>query len=443
MKDGALGSLQKQLECLAMSQVRMKKGKIVQINTVCNTSTGRIMGDIQREAIHQGFEVLSLVGRRKPFPDMPCIKIGNPISFWSHVILTTVFDLHGLGSWIMTKRMVAKLRKESPDIIHLHNIHGYYLNYPVLFRYLKKDYQGAIFWTFHDCWPFTGHCAYFTMTGCEKWKTGCGGCPNRYRYPISLGRDASAKNYLRKKDLFCGLKNLTVLVPSQWMQELANQSFFHEYPIRVVRNGIDISLFSYSLGQETYRKYNIKAGKKVLLGVANVWDQRKGLQDLIKLAIYLEPEYQMVLVGLSLRQLRKLPRGIIGIQRTENQRELVELYSRAEIFINPSREESFSLVTLEALACGTPVIVLGNSAVGELVTSANGVVLDSHEPLDYFQAIQKIENTKMERNLVRRTVEKYDKRFMTEKIMALYREVLPKEVRKGGIGETSDCSCQF
>lgn len=404
---------------------KMRKRKIVQINTVCNTSTGRIMGDIQREAMHQGFETLSLVGRRKPFLDMPCEKIGNPISFWLHVALTTAFDMHGLGSRSATKQIVERLREEKPDIIHLHNIHGYYLNYPILFRYLKTEFRGAVFWTFHDCWPYTGHCAYFAMAGCEKWKTGCHRCPNQHRYPVSLGADGSRKNYFRKKNWFCGLKNLTVLVPSRWMKELADRSFFQEYPVKIVPNGVDTSLFCYRPMEEVCRKYGIAPEKKVLLGVANVWDARKGFQDFLELAGHLDAEYQIVLVGLSQRQIRRLPSGMIGIRRTEDQQELVGLYSRAEIFINPSREESFSLVTVEAMACGTPVIVLGNSAVGELVTPESGIVLRAHGVSDYLRAIWKIEDAKPDRALIRKTAEKYEKRLMTEKVMELYRKVLP------------------
>ena len=159
------------------------------------------------------------MGRRVPYSDLPCEKFGNPISFWLHVALNTVFDRQGYGSFLVTRRMVRRLREEKPDIIHLHNLHGYYLNLPVLFHYLKEEFKGEIYWTFHDCWPFTGHCAYFTMAACDKWKKVCGECPCRKRYPVSLLSDASTKNFRDKQKLFTGLENLTILTPSVWMEK--------------------------------------------------------------------------------------------------------------------------------------------------------------------------------------------------------------------------------
>ena len=205
---------------------RQRKGKVVQINTVCNTSTGRIMGDIQREAKKRGYETVSFVGRRKPFMDLRCVKFGNAFSFGIHVVLNTLFDCQGYGSWLMTRQLIRKLREEKPDIIHLHNLHGYYLYLPLLFRYLREEYTGKVFWTFHDCWPFTGHCAYFTMAGCKKWEIGCHHCPNKKEYPISLLLDLSDLNYRAKKKMFCGMRNLTILVPSKWMEGLVKKSFF-------------------------------------------------------------------------------------------------------------------------------------------------------------------------------------------------------------------------
>ena len=352
---------------------RQRKGKVVQINTVCNTSTGRIMGDIQREAKKRGYETVSFVGRRKPFMDLRCVKFGNAFSFGIHVVLNTLFDCQGYGSWLMTRQLIRKLREEKPDIIHLHNLHGYYLYLPLLFRYLREEYTGKVFWTFHDCWPFTGHCAYFTMAGCKKWEIGCHHCPNKKEYPISLLLDLSDLNYRAKKKMFCGMRNLTILVPSKWMEGLVKKSFFRGEKVLITSNGIDIDTFSYRVDGNVLKKYKIPEEKKILLGVASIWDKRKGMNDFLQLSKALKEEYQIVLVGLSRKQILKLPDNIIGIKRTENIEELVTIYSRADIFINPSVEESFSLVTVEAFACGTPVIVLDTSAVRELVTDENGI----------------------------------------------------------------------
>ena len=395
--------------------------KVVQVNTVCNTSTGKIMECIQREAIARGYETCSFVGRRKPFRDIPCEKTGNPISFWIHVALTTAFDRQGFGSWFHTCRMIKRIKEENPDIIHLHNLHGYYLNFPLLFHYLKEEYKGKVFWTFHDCWPITGHCVHFAYAGCERWKHQCYKCPMKKKYPISWFLDGSKRNFRIKKELFRSIRNLTVIVPSVWMETWVKESFLKDRTVCVVPNGIDLATFKYGCDEKVYHNYHIADEKKVLLGVASVWDERKGLQDFYKLAETIEQEnYQIVLIGLSSLQIRHLPAGITGIMRTENKQELAALYSRADIFINPSREESFSLVTVEAMACGTPVIVLDTSAVKELVTPECGIVIDNTEVKSYVEAIKLVQNGHFLREEVRKCAEKYDQKIMAEKIVSLY-----------------------
>lgn len=410
---------------------------LVEINTVVNNSTGRIMHDIQREADISGMETLSIVGRRHVYTDVPCVKFGNALSFWIHVIWTTLTDRHGLEpvlSSLFTRKMVRRIREANPDIIHLHNIHGYYLHYPTLMKYLAYEYKGKIIWTFHDLWPITGHCAYYSAVNCDKWMTGCNHCPNKMRYPVSLGLDGSRKNYEIKKEQFTSLSNLTITVPSEWMASQVRQSFMGKYPVEVINNGIDTAVFDHNrLAVDSYTESSRCVGKtawsdkKILLSVASIWDERKGLKDLVALSDKLSDDYVMVIVGLSKQQINRLPKGVIGITRTENIDELVSLYSRAHIFINPSLEESFSLVTVEALSCGCPCIVLDTSAVAELVNDDNGVVLHSHKPEDYLDAIKSIENRGYTRESVRATALKYDNKYMLEGYMRLYGEVLRDE----------------
>ena len=410
---------------------------LVEINTVVNNSTGRIMHDIQREADISGMETLSIVGRRHVYTDVPCVKFGNALSFWIHVIWTTLTDRHGLEpvlSVIYTRKMVRRIREANPDIIHLHNIHGYYLHYPTLMKYLAYEYKGKIIWTFHDLWPITGHCPHYIAVNCNKWMTGCNHCPNKKRYPVSLGLDGSRKNYEIKKELFTSLSNLTITVPSEWMASQVRQSFMGKYPVEVIHNGIDTAVFDHNrLAVDSDTESSRCVGKtswsdkKILLSVASIWDERKGLKDLVALSDKLSDDYVMVIVGLSKHQISRLPKGVIGITRTENIDELVSLYSRAHIFINPSLEESFSLVTVEALSCGCPCIVLDTSAVAELVNDDNGVVLHSHKPEDYLDAIKSIENRGYSRESVRATALKYDNKYMLEGYMRLYGEVLRDE----------------
>ena len=395
--------------------------KIIQINTVCHgSSVGTIIERIQKGAIEAGIVTVTFFGRRKSYKDLPCKRYGNLFSFWFHVGITTLFDLHGLGSYYYTKKMVKQLEKEQPDIIHLHNIHGYYINIKVLFRYLAHQYKGKILWTFHDCWPFTGHCAYFTMANCDKWMTQCRSCPNKRKYPISLGLDRSKKNYQEKKVLFTKLDNLMIVVPSHWMEQLVKQSFFKGNDIVVINNGIDLSIFDIKQDICIRNKYKIQKDKIILLGVSNVWEERKGLGDFLSLSEYLPDNFVIVLVGLDFKQRKQCPSNIIGIKRTENQEELAKLYSEADIFINPSREESFSLVTIEAMACGTPVIALNTSAVQELICKNNGVVIDDVSAFDYLSAINILLNICLTREEVRQTVLKYSINNQIKKIIELY-----------------------
>ncbi len=397
--------------------------KLIQINTVCNGSTGTIMGHIQKKAIAEGYITLSLYGRRQGYKNLPCEKYGSGISFWLHVTLTTAFDAQGCGSYFYTKKLVERIRKEQPDIIHLHNLHGYYLYLPMLFKFLKTEFKGKVVWTFHDCWPFTGHCPYFVIAECDKWKTECYNCPNQRKYPISLLWDGSRRNYRWKKEIFTGMDNLTITCPSVWMKENVEQSFFKDTKCMVVPNGIDFSVFYPREDVSVAEKYRISKDKKIILGVASIWEARKGLNDFIELAEILPEEYIIVLVGLSAKQIKSISAtNIIGIQRTENQDELAQLYSMASVFMNPSKEESFSLVTIEAMACGTPVIVLDYSAPRELVNDDNGIVLSKAGADDYIEAIRRIEVSDLSKEKIVASVKSFSVENMTERMMNIYNE---------------------
>lgn len=398
-----------------------EKKKVVQINTVCNGSTGNIMQQIQVAANEKGYETISFYGRRKGYETLKCEKFGNMFSFWTHVIWTTLTDMQGCLSVFHTKKMIKRLKEEKPDIIHLHNLHGYYLNYPILFKYLKKDFKGKIVWTFHDCWPMTGHCPYFIMVQCEKWKTMCHHCPNKKKYPISWFKDSSRHNYKEKRRMFTGLDNMIIVCPSQWLSNIVQESFFVGNQIEVIPNGIDFELFSPREENTTIQKYKIPKDKKIILGVANIWEERKGLNVFCELAKRLDEKYIIVLVGLNDKQIRSLPSNIIGIKRTENQIELSQIYSKATVFMNPSKEETFSLVTVEAMACGTPVIVLDNSAVKELVNEKTGIVLHNPTMDDYLVTIKLMEDSNYNKFEIRKYAEKFSNKNMQEKYMEIYR----------------------
>ena len=400
---------------------------VVQINTVCNNSTGRIMHDIQQTASDEGYETMSFVGRRRVYRDLPCEKFGNGFSFWIHVGLNTIFDRQGHGSFLQTRKLVKKLRILQPDIIHLHNLHGYYLHIPTLFNYLLHEYTGRIYWTFHDLWPITGHCPYYNIVECEKWKTQCYQCPNKREYPISWVLDSSKRNYVEKKEIFSRIENLHIVVPSMWMKEQVQQSFLKDKKISVVSNGIDLNIFSIPDNeeknkQELCRKYGIPMDKKIIMGIASVWETRKGLKQFYELSKVLSEEYQIVLVGLSKQQMRDCPSNIISISRTESRIDLAKIYARSSVLINFSKEESFSLVTIEAMACGTPVIGYGRSAVRELINHNNGEIILSDDVPEIAETVHRVCEKKWIPEVIRETVISFSSDRMGQKIIALYNE---------------------
>lgn len=399
--------------------------KLIQINTVCNESTGKIMLGIQRYANEMGWDTLSIYGRRSAPSDVRTVKKGNIIEILLHAVLTTITDLHGLGSVIDTRQMIDILRYEQPDIIHLHNLHGYYLNYPILFRYLANEFRGKIVWTLHDCWPFTGHCAYYTLYGCTKWQEGCDQCPAQHKYPWSFGLDCSSYNYRLKKKCFTNVKNLTIVVPSQWLKRQVKRSFLKDYPVRVIPNGIDLYLFQRNLQTKNIRdKYGIPSQAFVILCVASHWDEGKGWPVLRNISEHLSGNMYLVVVGAGMPYLKF--NRVIQIKRTEDISELVQLYSMADVFLNPSLQETFSMVTLEALACGLPVIGTDSSAVAELVTQGCGCILHNPDVNDYLETIRKIQeqikNEDFCRSIPRMRAEQFSEQLQYERILSIYSE---------------------
>ena len=328
--------------------------KVLQINSVCGVgSTGRIATDIHSMLTNQGHKSYIAFGRNLPENCNNTIRIGTKYDNYSHIALTRVSDKHGFGSKKATNEFIKEVEKLDPDIIHLHNIHGYYINIEILFEYLKKADKPVI-WTLHDCWSFTGHCSHFDYVGCDKWKTGCFNCPEKKSYPASIVFDNSKSNYLMKKELFAGVKNMTIVTPSKWLAELVQKSFLGEYPIKVINNGIDLDVFKPT--KSNFRKEHNLENKFIILGVASGWSQRKGFHHFIELSKKIKKDEKIIIVGLTEKQKKSLPHNIIGITRTNNIKELAEIYSVADIYVNLTLEDNFPTTNLEALACGTPVI---------------------------------------------------------------------------------------
>ena len=353
--------------------------KLLQINVTANWgSTGKIAENIGKLAIDNGWESNIAFSRGIPQSSSNLIRIGSKADMVAHGIQSRILDNHGLASVSSTKHFVDEIKKLGPDIIHLHNIHGYYLNYEILFDFLK-NFNRPVIWTLHDCWPVTGHCAYFTYSKCVKWQTGCHDCMALGSYPKSFFRDGSKRNFRRKKNAFTGVNNLTLVPVSDWLKRQLEMSFLREYPITTIHNGIDLDVFSPT--------ENVEKRDKMILGVASVWDKRKGLDEFVKLRGLLPDSYRITLVGLSKNQIKGLPEGIDALQRTENVQQLVKLYSEADVFVNPTLEDTFPTTNLEALACGTPVITYNTGGSPEAVDSETGFVVDY---MDIYSLVEKI-----------------------------------------------------
>jgi len=348
--------------------------KILQINTSVNASApGRIASEIGKVLLENGHESIIAYGRdsREHFSSL--IKIGDRKDFLMHVLYTRVFDRHGYGSKSSTQKAVDQIKKINPDLIHLHNIHGYYINIEILFNYLKES-KKTVVWTLHDCWPFTGHCSYFDRASCERWQNECHNCPLKNGYPSSWILDNSRNNYRRKKELFTGIYDLTIVTPSEWLASHVRQSFLNEYPVRVINNGVDLNVFKPVDPSVAREKYGL-SGKHIILGVANIWSRRKGFEDFIKLRTLLDPNIKIILVGLNNKQIHALPNGIQGLFRTEEVTDLAALYSAADVFVNPTLIDNFPTVNLESLACGTPVITYKTGGSPETIDNETGIVV--------------------------------------------------------------------
>ncbi|KRQ85860.1 GDP-mannose-dependent alpha-(1-6)-phosphatidylinositol monomannoside mannosyltransferase [Caloramator mitchellensis] len=369
--------------------------KVLQINSVCGVgSTGRIATDIHQILKEQGHESYIAYGRGEAKNCDNAIRIGNDLDIYKHVALTRIFDKHGFSSKKATIDFIKKVEKINPDVIHLHNIHGYYINIEVLFNYLKTCNK-RIIWTLHDCWAFTGHCAYFDYVGCDKWKKQCDNCPQKNKYPQSIFIDNSYLNYKRKKELFTGIKNMTIVTPSNWLANLVKESFLNEYEVKVIHNGIDLNVFKPVDGSNFRKKYNIQ-DKFIILGVANVWDERKGLKYFIELSKMIDENFKIVIVGLNEKQLKSLPKNIIGIKRTNSIDELVEIYSASDVFVNPTLEEVLGLVNLEALVCGTPVITFNTGGSVECIENNSEFIVEKVNIDDLIAKILKYKDKKDE-----------------------------------------------
>lgn len=347
--------------------------KICFLNVGNYGSTGNIVRHLADMAKAKGHETLVAYPdskkKKKPCADDYIMESARYQYISGELSTFTGFDC--CFAFSATRKLLKKLDAFQPDLLHLHNLHGWYVNIPMLFRYIKKHNINVV-WTLHDCWAFTGHCPHFQENNCEKWKTGCYGCELHMQYPKSY-LDNSKWMYAIKKACFTGVKHMMIVTPSQWLASLVKESFLGRYPVQVIHNGIDLAVFQ-PRNSGFREKYHLD-NKKIILGVASQWGKKKGLDVFLELSQRISEAYQIVLVGTSEKTDAILPDSILSIHRTNNQQELAEIYSAADVFVNPTREDTFPTVNIEALACGTPVVTFDVGGSPEILDNTCGIVV--------------------------------------------------------------------
>lgn len=363
--------------------------KVVQINSVCGQgSTGKICVGISNVLCKNGVEnyILYSSGNSDYPYGIKCTELFPKLQ----ALRSRILGNYGFNSRRTTKRLIAELDRISPDIVHLHNLHGHNCDLEILMDYFRRK-KTKLVWTFHDCWAFTAYCPHFVMAKCDKWKTSCHQCPQWKTF--SWFADRSSWVYKMKKETFSGL-DLTIVTPSRWLADLVKESFLKDYPVQVINNGIDLNVFKHT-PSDFRNKHDIPEDKFVLLGVAIQWVPRKGADVFIRLANRLDPEkYQIVMVGTDDMIDKQLPDNVISIHRTSNQKELAEIYTAANLFVNPTREEVFGLVNVEANACGTPVLTFRTGGSPECIDERSGFVVECDDEAALFDAILRIESQK-------------------------------------------------
>lgn len=387
--------------------------------------TGRIAVGINNALISNGHEGAIAWGRiNTASTDLQTIQIGSSLDQKIHGLYTRLTDKCGFASKTVTKEFIRKIGDYCPDLIQLHIVHGYYVNLELLFNYIREK-NIPVVWTFHDCWAFTGHCPYFDLVNCEKWKTGCHHCEQKAHHPTSWLLDNSEWNWKKKKELYADYDGLTVVTPSKWLKGLVQKSFLKNRNIKVINNGINLNNFRPVKGHFR-RKYNIEE-KTMIIGVSSTWAKSKGLDDFLQLSELLPKDYVIALIGLTSEQKKALPEQIIGIERTDSVQELAEIYTTADIFVNPTYEDNYPTTNLEALACGTPVVTYNTGGSVEAAGNDFGKIIEQGNINGLCQYILSGEWKKISSDACVRRALEFEEMKKFNEYVKLYQEVIYAE----------------
>lgn len=398
--------------------------RVVHINTFPHKATGAVMFSVHEYLLSQNEESYVIWGRGRRPSNNNEYTIEDKIGTILHGGMTRLFDRTGFGSTRATKKLITLLDRLKPDIVHLHNLHGYYINISLLFGYLQRTHIKTV-WTLHDCWAITGHCVYFDAVNCNRWQSGCYHCPQKRTYPSSILMDNSLKNWKDKKKLTENL-DLTIVTVSQWLKQIVDQSFLKNHSVVVIPNGISKEDY-YPVSNTIKERFGI-GSKKMILSVANEWTERKGLQDIVKLSNILpETEYSIVVIGLSKKQIKTLDHKIIGLERTNCKKELLEFYSAADIYFNASIEETMGMTTVEAISCGTIPIVYNATALPEVLNYDKRFIAEKRNVEQVADMIQHIDWSLYGEYLKSIDISRYSKNAMVKQYYQLYLKLCGKE----------------
>lgn len=403
--------------------------KVLQINTVYGVgSTGKIalgIHDVCKKKRIQCQTAYRYIEKNEKYLDT--IVASSWLDCHIHNRLARITKLQGSFSFFKTKQFLKKVENYDPDLIHLHNIHGNYINLKLLFRYIKKK-KIPVVWTLHDCWAFTGYCPHFTLSCCERWKTSCKNCP-LFKNQSKIFSVIVEYLFQLKKKCFTGIDNMVIVTPSKWLADLVKQSFLKEYKIKIINNGIDLTIFNRKYDSKFYnqfrKKFGIDGNPKIILGVSFGWSKSKGVDVFIHLANKLSSEeYRIVLVGTNEEIDACLPKNVISIHRTKNQEELAKIYNIADLFVNPTREENYPTVNMEAIACGTPVISFKTGGSPEIIDKSTGTIVDCDDLEGLEKAIiNACEQSQFSKELVLEDSKKFDMNDRFEEYIKLYENI--------------------
>lgn len=376
--------------------------KYVQINMTCGVWADSIILKKHRELVAAGDESWFFWGRGEREQDEHLQRFGTRAGVYLDWLTTHLDGRPGFHSKYATRQLLRKLDAIDPDIVHLHVLTGYYINVEMLFNWLLH-HSCKVIWTLHDCWDFTGHCIYFTYAKCNQWQTGCAdtcACPQKREYPEHwFASDARVrKNYARKRELFTALpsERVQLITPSKWLAALVKQSYLGKYDVKVVNNTVNDDVFKPT--PSDFRKRHGLESKFVVLGVASKWSDRKGLPDFLRLASDLdESKFAVVVVGLKDKQIVEVNSeapNILAMPRTSTVKELVAIYTAADVLFNPTIEDNYPTVNLEAEACGTPVVTYNTGGCGETIELPSSCVAGS-----YSEGLSLITSMSMKRSI--------------------------------------------